>query len=154
MEYTHTQRSPLGFLLCLMGLAMLAAGWFLRADPVAAIILGATGVVIVLVGTMFGYQKVCDGGDRLLVRFGPLPVFRTQIPYADMTAVEPDRSSVIDGWGIHYVPWRGWTFNLWGLDCVKIVLGQRIVRVGTDDRENLVAFLRSKVAAGNDRSSR
>ncbi len=145
MEYMHTQRAPLGLLLYLMGIAMVAAGWLLRAEPVPAIILGATGVVIVLVGTMFGYLRVWDDGDRLMVRYGPLPVFHAKIPYADMTAVEPDRSSVIDGWGIHYVPGRGWTYNLWGLDCVKIVRGDRITRIGTDDRGNLAAFLQSRV---------
>ena len=104
-----------------------------------------TGVVIVLVGTMFGYLRVWDDGDRLMVRYGPLPVFHAKIPYADMTAVEPDRSSLIDGWGIHYVPGRGWTYNLWGLDCVKIMRGDRITRIGTDDRENLAAFLQSRI---------
>ena len=145
MEYMHTQRAPLGLLLYMTGVAMVAAGWFLRGEPVAAIILSATGVVIVLTGTMCGHLKVWDGGEELIVRYGPLPVFYTKIPYADMTDVEPDRSSVIDGWGIHYFPGRGWTYNLWGLDCVKIVRGKRITRIGTDDRDNLVVFLRSKI---------
>jgi hypothetical protein len=147
MEYMHTQRAPLGWILYLTGIGMVGVSWFLRGEPVAAIILGSTGVVVVLVGTMFGYLKVWDAGDGLIARYGPLPVFYTKIAYADITAVEPDRSSVIDGWGVHYMPGRGWTYNLWGLDCVKITRGGRITRIGTDDRENLAAFVRSKIGA-------
>jgi hypothetical protein len=36
------------------------------------------------------------------------------------------------------------TYNLWGFDCVKLTLGQKIVRVGTDDAENLAKFLRER----------
>jgi hypothetical protein len=63
-----------------------------------------------------------------------------------MTAVEQGQTSLIDGWGIHFIPLRGWTFNLWGFDCAKITLGSKVVRVGTDDAENLVTFLRERLA--------
>ena len=53
--------------------------------------------------------------------------------------------TLLDGWGIHYMLGRGWTYNLWGRDCAKITLGRRIIRVGTDDVKNLVACLREKI---------
>ena len=46
---------------------------------------------------------------------------------------------------IHYFPGRGTTYNLWGFGCVKLWLGTKVIRVGSDDVENLVAFLRTKV---------
>ena len=76
--------------------------------------------------------------------YGPLPLFRKRIRYADITAVEKSRSNVIDGWGIHYIPGRGWTYNLWGFDCVKLQLDKKVVRVGSNDAENLAAFLKQR----------
>ena len=71
-------------------------------------------------------------------------LLRKRIRYADITGVEIGRTGIIDGWGIHYIPGRGWTYNLWGFDCVKLTLGRKIIRVGTDDAEDLVKFLREK----------
>jgi hypothetical protein len=51
----------------------------------------------------------------------------------------------MDGWGIHYVPFRGWTYNLWGFDCVVLQLGSKTVRIGTDDADNLLAFLERQI---------
>ncbi len=82
---------------------------------------------------------------RLALRFGPLPVLRKTFRYADITGVEIGRTSVIDGWGIHYMPGRGWTYNLWGFNCVKLALGRKIVRVGTDDAEGLAKVIREKI---------
>jgi len=103
------------------------------------------GIALILVAMMFQRLTVRDEGERLALRYGPLPVFRKLIRYSDITSVEPGRSSVIDGWGIHWIPGRGFTYNLWGLDCAKLIVQGRIVRVGSDDVENLVAFLRNKI---------
>ena len=48
------------------------------------------------------------------------------------------------GWGIHYFPGRGWTYNIWGFACVKLTLGRKIIRVGTDDADGLARFLGEK----------
>jgi hypothetical protein len=146
MDYSHTQRAPLGTILSTVGVAILAVALFVRDAPGVPYILGAAAAIMVLAGLMFGHLTVRDEGDHLAVRFGPLPVFRTQIAYAKMTSAEPDRTSIIDGWGIHYVPWRGATYNLWGFGCVKITLGSRVIRVGTDDVEGLTDFLQRKVS--------
>ena len=105
----------------------------------------AVAGIFVFCALVFGTLTVRDEGDHLVLRFGPVPVFGTLIRYADLTAVEPGRTSLIDGWGIHYIPWRGWTYNLWGFGCVKLTLGKRVIRVGSDDVENLAAFLKAKI---------
>ena len=46
---------------------------------------------------------------------------------------------------IHYIPFRGWTYNLWGFACVKLTLGRKIVRVGTDDADELAKVVREKM---------
>jgi hypothetical protein len=111
---------------------------------VATVVLLAAGA---MAGLAFCFRSltVADDGDRLTIRFGPVPLFRTSIPYADMTGVEAGKSTVIDGWGIHYVPGRGWTYNLWGFGCVVVYRGKTIIRIGSDDVENLVDFLNRRI---------
>jgi hypothetical protein len=145
MKYSNTQRAPLGLILYTVGIVILVAPCLFEMPPFSATILVVTGLLILGTGLMFGHLTVRDEGENLMVRYGPLPMFYTSIRYADVTNAQRDRTSVVDGWGIHYVPWRGWTYNLWGFDCVKISIGERIIRVGTDDPDNLTEFLRTKI---------
>ncbi len=108
-------------------------------------LLGGVGLLFLLLGAAFQHLRVFDADDRLALRFGPLPLLRGEIRYASITAVDAGRSSIIDGWGIHWIPGRGWTYNLWGFDCVVVRQGSRTVRVGTDDVSGLLAFLRTKI---------
>ena len=48
------------------------------------------------------------------------------------------------------MPGKGVIFNLWGFDCAKISLGKKTIRVGTDDIDGLVSFLRGKIAETTD----
>ena len=66
----------------------------------------------------------------------------------DMTKNNPEPRhtvSLIDGLGIHYVPFRGWTYNLWGFDCVVLELGKKTLRIGSNDADGLLTFLRSRI---------
>ena len=145
MKYEHTQKAPLGWLLILSG------GLVLMIDVLAphriAVILTSSLIIIILgfLGLCFGRLTVCDEETFLSVRFGPLPVFRTTIPYSAITGVEAARSNFLDGWGIHWLPGRGYIFNIWGFGCVRILMGEKIVRVGSDDVDRLVSFLESRV---------
>jgi hypothetical protein len=147
MGYERTQRAPLHYILWAVGAALLIGAWHARAEPVAVIVLVAAAVAMLLAALMFGSLTVRDEGDCLALRYGPLPVFRKRIRYADITDVEPSRTSLIDGWGIHCIPGRGMTYNLWGFGCVKLSLGRKVIRVGSDDVDNLAEFLRGKVGA-------
>jgi hypothetical protein len=148
VKYSHTQRAPLGLILYSVGIVILAAAWFVNDAPTVPFILVVAGILTILAGLMFGHLTVRDEGAHLAMRYGPLPVFQGRIPYDQMTSAEPDRTNVLDGWGIHYVPWRGWTYNLWGFGCVKVNLGKRVIRVGTDEPEQLTVFLQSQIEAG------
>lgn len=143
MGYEHTQQAPLGRILYGIGALMLGTALVLTETwPSFAFLVGAT--LVILVGAMFGSLNVRDEGDGLAIRYGPLPVFRARFPYDRIHQVERSRSSLIDGWGVHWVPGRGTTFNLWGRDCVTFRLGRRIIRIGSDDADNLTAFLKEK----------
>ncbi len=124
-----------------VGLDLLVGAWMSQG----AVILGVVGLLLIFSALMFTNMTVRDDGEFLAIRYGLLPVFRHRIRFADISSVEPGRTSIIDGWGIHWLPARGWTYNLWGFQCVKLTVAGRIVRVGSDDVDNLVEFLSDKV---------
>ena len=127
------------------GMVVVVAWLMWRAPAVPFLLLGAAALSLACAES-FRYLTVEDEGDCLAVRFGPLPLLGTRICYADITAVEAGRSSILDGWGVHWVPGRGTTYNLWGLDCVKVRLGRKVIRIGSDDVENLVGFVRTRMS--------
>jgi hypothetical protein len=94
----------------------------------------------------FHHLTVVDEGDWLALRFGPLSVFQRKVRYADIECVEIGRTLFLDGWGIHYSVRGGWVWNLWGRDCVVVHWKQGgELRIGTDDAENLAAFLQARI---------
>jgi hypothetical protein len=153
MGYEHTQRGWLSRIFLGVAVVLLAGAWLVWREPIVAVINVAIAAVFAIVALMFDSLNVRDDGEWLALRFGPLPVVRKRIRYAEITAVEPDRSKIIDGWGVHYIIGRGWTYNLWGFGCVKLTLGKKIIRVGSDDVERLAEFLRTKVSQGTTSGS-
>jgi len=135
------------WLLLAVAVGEVAFALLLQRLPLAMIGMLAVALCTAVLAFSFRELTVKDQGDALSVRYGPLPVFGTRIRYADMTDVEAARSTIMDGWGIHYTLGHGWIYNLWGFDCVRIQLGRKAVRIGTNDRANLLAFLRSKLPA-------
>ncbi len=146
-QYEHTQKGHLHLILYGSAVGAFVIAWLCREDQPAMIIACFAACITVLAGLCFKTLTVRDEGEHLAVRYGLLRVFRTCIPYARMTAVETARSSIIDGWGIHWMPGKGWIYNLWGFDCVRITLGRKTVRIGTDDPQGLAEFLKTKIAA-------
>lgn len=144
--YEHVQRGGWQTVLFALAAVMTVGAWLARRDRTATIIVVCIAGIFLLCALVFGSLTVRDEGDRLALRFGPLPLLRKRIRYADITSVEAGRTSFIDGWGIHYILGRGWTYNIWGFGCVKLTLGKKVIRVGSDDVENLAAFLRTKIA--------
>ena len=147
MEYVHTQRAPLHYMLHGVAVILAVSAWLSLGEPIIAIILGVTGCLMVIFALSFRSLTVSDDGERLSIRFGPMPLFRKSIAYSDITRVEPGRSSFIDGWGVHYMPGRGWTYNLWGYGCAVVHLGRKVIRIGSDDVENLVDFLNRRIGS-------
>jgi hypothetical protein len=157
VQYEHTQKAPLNLILYGVA-AMLLLGAISLSEPwPGSLILALAAGLLILAGAMFGYLTVRDEGEHLAIRYGPIPAFRFRLPYAQLSDVKRGRSSLLDGWGVHWFPGRGTTFNLWGRDCVTFRLGRRLIRLGTDDIERLTALLLEKTkragaakAAGRD----
>jgi hypothetical protein len=144
--YRHTQHAPLYWVLYVFGGVMLAVGATLVNVTPAWWALFGSAVLMFVLGASFHWLSVEDAGDRLLVAFGPLPLFRRSVRYADVTGVEVGRSTVLEGWGIHLSLHGGWIWNLWGCDCVILTLRRGRLTIGSDDAANLAAFLRSRIA--------
>ena len=72
-----------------------------REQPVVLAVMIGAGLLVALVGLAFHHLTVEDEGDRLAIRFGPLPLLETSIRYADIQRVEVGRTMILDGWGIH-----------------------------------------------------
>lgn len=146
--YSHTQRAPL--CLILYGSAFLC---FVLAGTVGDIpgifVAGGVGLLIALLAPAFHYLKVEDRGELLAIRFGPVPLFRRTVRYADIVKVEAGRTLLLDGWGIHYSIRGGWLWNIWGRDCVVVHFQKGVLRIGTDDAANLAGFVRTRIIGGN-----
>jgi hypothetical protein len=152
--YDHTQRGYFHWLLyfvavlCVIAGVVASVGRATRNEPAVLVICVCIAVVALecVLAASFHYLRIRDAGDRLLLRFGPLPLLRGSVEYKSIATVEADRSSIIDGWGIHWLPGRGWTYNIWGFDCVLVTLDDgTTMRIGSDDAENLLEFLKVKM---------
>jgi hypothetical protein len=55
------------------------------------------------------------------------------------------KSDLLDGWGMHWVPGRGWIWNAMGRDCVELEPPHGRFRVGTNDVAGLTAPLARRV---------
>lgn len=144
--YTHTQHGPLYLIVYLTAILLLVGAWFTQEQPTVTLALAAGGIITAVIASAFHHLTVEDQGDRLAIRFGPLPMFRRTIRYEDIESVEIGRTLILDGWGIHYSIRGGQVWNLWGRDCVVVRLRKGVRRIGTDDAENLAGFLEGKIA--------
>ncbi len=151
-SYRHTQKGILQpFLLAASVLCLVGSLINWSAGPRGPVLL-AVAVVVAALSFAFGRLAIEDGGDRLLVGFGPLSLLRREIPYREIAAVERTRSPLLAGWGIHWTR-RGWLWNVGGRDCVRISRGGgKGMLLGTDDPEGLLGFLRDRIGKGGNPS--
>jgi len=133
-------------LLYALAAVFLTTSWIAGNVTALSVTFSVTGVLMLLLGASIHHLTVVDGGSHLVVRFGPLPLFRRRVPYDDVREVEWRRTTLLDGWGIHLSLRGGWVWNIWGFDCVVLRLKRGTLRVGTDDPDGLVAFLEERIA--------
>lgn len=147
MRYEHTQKGPIHWILFAVAAGFLATGVFVPERDIT-IVMGIGATILILAGLCFARLTIRDEGEALAIRYGPLPVFHRRLQYCKMGSVERARSDVLDGGGIHYIPGRGWIYNLWGFDCVRIRFDGAYVRVGSDDVDGLLDFLERRIGGG------
>ncbi len=146
--YSHTQKAPLCWIILGGALGFFAlAGVVDPANTAVVVCHLVTGVVAALVAASLHHLAIVDQGDSLRIRFGPVPLFRRTVRYAEIEKVEVGRTLLLEGWGIHYSILRGgWVWNLWGRDCMVVYWKKgSVLRIGTDDAENLARFVEVKI---------
>lgn len=145
-QYQHTQNSPLPLLIGSGALVMILLAVFLPGPAEARVILSVVAGLLCLTAAMFAQLTITGDESELRLQYGPLPLIHKRFPYESISSVAASQTRVIDGWGIHYIPTRGWTYNLWGFHCVVLErAGKKPVRIGTDDVNGLLAHLRTKI---------
>lgn len=149
--YRHTQRAPLCLLLYVLVPVFMASGWLADDAPPLRWLFFALSALLLVLAASFHHLTVEDGGSRLWIRFGPLPLFRRSVCYEDIQSVEVGTTTFLDGWGIHMSLRGGWVWNLWGRDCVVVRFKSGgVLRIGTDNPTGLAAFLSDQI---NDQGS-
>lgn len=142
--YSHTQRAPLCLILYGFAIYSIALGWII-GDTLGMYVAGGVGLLLAALAPAFHHLTVQDQGEVLKIHFGPIPLFRRTVRYADIEKVDVGRTLILDGWGIHMSIRGGWVGNLWGRNCVVLHLKKGVLRIGTDDATNLAGFLDEKI---------
>jgi hypothetical protein len=146
--YSHTQKAPLCLLIYALAVLFIVLGVLVQDAPPIPWLFPPIGLLMFVLAASTHHLTVEDRGDVLAIRFGPMPLFRRTVSYADIEKVEVGRTLILDGWGIHYSIRGGWVWNLWGRTCVVVHFKNGgTLRIGTDDAEHLVELLRGKVQA-------
>lgn len=145
--YQHRQRSPICLLLYVMLAYFLGITWLLRNEMIVQWLFPVMSVFMLALASAFHYLEVSDQGEMLRIRFGPLPLFKRQVDYEDVESVTVTRTTVLDGWGIHYSMRGGWVWNIWGRDCVEIEFrnGRRLW-IGSDEAQKLADWLEERTS--------
>lgn len=146
MEYQHEQNAPqwvvaVASLFAIVMFSLVTA--LLRSEqaPVGLALLALVWVTVIYLAIL-GFTRlrveVTVGQIGLTWRLG-WP--KKLIDRASVSDVRFHRNSWLEGWGLRKV-WRGWMWNVWGLDSVELVLNTgKIFRIGTDDATGLMAAL-------------
>jgi hypothetical protein len=152
--YEHTQ---VGFVTIIavstatvVFLAFLAAGRI--AVPLAAI--AGACVIAPISLALFGTLTVSVDEKRIQLRFG-VGLIRKSIPISRIASFTPIHLRWVHGYGIHWLPFRGWLYNVSGFKAVEIVTSNgKHTLIGTDEPDALCRALQQAAAAEKQTGSR
>jgi hypothetical protein len=106
--YSHTQTAPLCLLVYALAIVFFAIGFFFQDTQPIQWLFPLIGLLMCLLAASFHHLSVVDLGEELAIRFGPVPLFRKTVRYADIVSVEVGKTLPIEGWGIHMSIRGGW----------------------------------------------
>ncbi|MEC7978039.1 MAG: hypothetical protein VX189_03825 [Planctomycetota bacterium] len=147
--YQHTQRGPWSFVLLAVVASNLTLAVRLWGNEPAWASWRFLSVALLMTFMTFCFQSLTTtvSETSLRVHFGPIPLLEKKVLLEDIVSVRPEKSSLLDGWGVHWTPGKGWIYNMWGFDCLAINLGTRHFRVGTNDPDQLCEVLERAISA-------
>lgn len=103
--YSHTQRAPLCLILYGFAIYSIALGWII-GDTLGMYVAGGVGLLLASLAPALHHLTVQDQGVVLGIRFGPIPLFRRTVRYADIKRFEIGRTLILVGWRIPTVTYR------------------------------------------------
>lgn len=143
MRYEHVQYGYWGagtvVLMMIVGVFTLPETF--AESTVAGWVVTATLVLIAGITVWFSRLVVTIDNTTLSASFGPgWP--RKNVNLSEVATASAVRNAWIQGWGLRKLP-GGWMYNTWGLDAIELEMtSDRIVRIGTNDTDNLLASVR------------
>ena len=151
-RYRHTQ---VGWTLIVLVVAVVLAELTIVAfsAPQGTLALALSGALVAVVAVMLALFStltviVDDQAVRLWFGFGLL---RREVMLGDVTVARKVRNHWYSGWGVRIIP-RGRLYNVGGLDAVDLELDDgRVVRVGTDQPDALLAAVQAALGAKGGR---
>jgi len=149
--YRHTQPGTVLLATVAAALALLLLVLFVMPIPpgeeAGRWILAAAGMILLAIAVLFRSLTIAIHGGTLTWSFGP-GLIRKSVPVAEIAHVEPTRTTVLAGWGIHWTP-RGWLYNVSGMHAVQVKLksGKQFL-LGTDEPEQLVRAIQAAQRPG------
>jgi len=150
IHYAHTQAAHpirIGILVSLIAtvVAILLAPDAEEARGFPDVLLGGLAAVFVAILVVFWSLTVQVTDEALEFWFGP-GLLRKRVPLGEIVAVETVRTSIWNGWGIHWTR-GGWLYNASGFDAVRVRLRSgKAVLVGTDEPDALADALREGIS--------
>lgn len=143
--YSHTQRAPLCVLLYFVSAQLLLSAWLTREVVFLPVMFVVLAALMLPLSMCFHYLRVTCEADHVRIGFGPLPFFQRKVYYKDIQSAKVSRTTILDGWGIHYSLSKAWVWNLWGFECVRVQTNSGDICIGTDDAPQLVAALQERI---------
>ena len=153
--YEHTQRGPWYLLLLAIAasqITILATG-VVNEIPWVFWLLAAVSILMIVLAFSFRSLTVQVTATEICARFGPLPLMGKRVRLQEVQGVQTTRSTLFDGWGIHWNPRHGWIYNLWGFDCIALDLGKTQLRIGTDEPQELLQFVQHSMDVAQEASA-
>jgi hypothetical protein len=151
-RYRHTQ---IGWTLIVLVVAVVLGELTIVAfsSPQSTLALALSGALVAVVAvmlTLFSTLTVVVDDRTVSLSFG-LGSLRREVMLADVVAVHKVRNHWYAGWGVRIIP-RGRLYNVGGLDAVELEMDYgRVVRVGTDQPDALLAAVKAALEAKEGR---
>jgi hypothetical protein len=150
-QYAHTQSATL---ICIL-VGFWATGFFamslwaqgLGVEMGEVIILGTVALVCVVVVVLFHSLTVTINVDAVLLSFG-IGLIHKSLLLQDVVSASAVRSRWYHGWGVRRIS-GGWLYNVSGFDAIELrMTSGRLVRIGTDEPDKLLAAVRLAMGKG------
>jgi len=147
MEYHHRQFGTV-IVAGLSAAIMFLNFSFLKSAELQAIQIEILVVLLAAIA-LFYSLTVEIKENTLIIRMG-IGLIQKRIPLSEIRQARKVQIPWFAGWGIHYVPWRYWVWNVSGLRGVELTLSDGIrFCIGTDEPETLVSAIESNKAKGS-----